>query len=100
MSSITERMSRSFRILAVAAVMSGCSVTLGGPAPAYARADEVYDIPPGQMPPPGSCRVWHPGAPPGQQPPPGDCNELREAAPPDTWLLYRPNEDSRVFRID
>jgi uncharacterized protein len=32
------------------------------------------DIPPGHMPPPGSCRVWYPGRPPGQQPPPGDCD--------------------------
>ncbi len=100
MSSIQERMNRSFCILAVAGMMGGCSVTFGGPAPAYARADEVYDIPPGQMPPPGSCRVWHPGEPAGQQPPPGDCDELREVAPPDAWLVYRPNDDHRVFRID
>lgn len=32
------------------------------------------DVPPGHMPPPGSCRVWYPGRPPGQQPPPGGCD--------------------------
>ncbi len=99
MSSIQEGMNRSFCILAVAGVLSGCSVTFGAQAPAYALAGEVYDIPPGQMPPPGSCRLWHLGEPPGQQPPPGDCAELREAVPRDALLLYRPNEDRRVFRI-
>lgn len=99
MSGIEKPMNRWFGILAVAGVLGGCSVAFGGPAPAYAPADEVYDIPPGQMPPPGSCRVWHPGRPPGQQPPPGDCDGLREAVPPNAWLLYRPDEARRVFRI-
>ena len=99
MSGIQERMNRSFCLLVVAGMLGGCSVTFAAQAPAYASADEVYDIPPGQMPPPGSCRVWHPGEPPGQQPPPGECDELREAVPPDAWLLYRPDEARRVFRI-
>lgn len=99
MSGIQERMNRSLFILAMAGMMGGCSVMYGGQAPAYAPADEVFDIPPGQMPPPGSCRVWHPGEPPGQQPPPGDCDELRAAVPPGAWLLYRPDEARRVFRI-
>lgn len=30
-------------------------------------------IPPGHLPPPGSCRVWYDGRPPGQQPPPTSC---------------------------
>lgn len=30
-------------------------------------------IPPGQLPPPGQCRVWFDGEPPGQQPAPIDC---------------------------
>ena len=92
-------MSRSIWILAVAGVLGGCSVVLTAQAPPYPLGEEVYDIPRGQMPPPGSCRVWHPGEPPGQQPPPGDCDELREAVPRDAWLLYRPNEDPRIFRI-
>ena len=99
MSAIQERMIRSLFLLAMAGMLGGRSVTFGGQAPAYAPADEVYDIPPGQMPPPGSCRVWRPGTPPGQQLPPGDCDELREAVPPDGWLLYRPSEDRRIFRI-
>ncbi|MFP4163761.1 MAG: hypothetical protein ACLFQB_05205 [Chitinispirillaceae bacterium] len=44
-------------------------------------------VPPGHMPPPGKCRIWHPGTPPGKQPPPGDCDELRRRVPPDAWLI-------------
>jgi hypothetical protein len=32
-------------------------------------------IPPGHLPPRGSCRIWHPDLPPGQQRPPVACNE-------------------------
>jgi len=31
-------------------------------------------IPPGHLPPPGSCRIWSPGVPPGHQGPPGACS--------------------------
>jgi hypothetical protein len=37
-------------------------------------------IPPGHLPPPGSCRVWYDGRPPGQQPPPTSCREARRTA--------------------
>lgn len=30
-------------------------------------------IPRGHLPPPGSCRTWHPGVPAGHQPPPYRC---------------------------
>lgn len=44
-------------------------------------------IPPGHMPPPGSCRIWYKGTPPGQQPPPGDCYYLSRRVPPGAWLI-------------
>lgn len=33
-------------------------------------------VPPGHLPPPGSCRLWYPGRPPGHQPPPQPCGSL------------------------
>lgn len=46
-------------------------------------------VPPGHLPPPGSCRIWYPGTPPGKQPPPGDCAVLARKVPPGAWLLSR-----------
>jgi hypothetical protein len=37
-------------------------------------------FPPGQLPPPGLCRVWFDGRPPGQQPPPLDCRDAERIA--------------------
>jgi len=61
---------------------------------------EVTGIPVGQMPPPGSCRIWHPDRSAGQQPPASSCDELRRRVPEDAWLLYRPTPQPRVYRID
>jgi hypothetical protein len=49
---------------------------------------EEVRIPPGHMPPPGSCRIWFPDRPPGQQPPPGRCEALRHQVPPGAYLVY------------
>jgi surface antigen len=46
-------------------------------------------IPPGHLPPPGLCRVWHQGTPPGHQPPPGDCAALSRGVPPGACLVTR-----------
>jgi hypothetical protein len=42
--------------------------------------DRVQGVPPGHMPPPGQCRVWHDGRPPGQQPRPTSCREAERVA--------------------
>jgi hypothetical protein len=47
-------------------------------------------IPPGQLPPPGECRIWVPGLPPGHQPPPFDCSYFVPNVPAGGLLLYRP----------
>lgn len=48
----------------------------------YRHDDRRYGhaIPPGHLPPPGSCRVWYEGRPPGHQPPPTDCASAERAA--------------------
>lgn len=78
-------------LLLAALSLSGCV--------AYAERDPVvgvYDpapgqrihVPPGHMPPPGSCRIWFPDRPPGHQPPPGPCGVLRYRVPPGAVLVY------------
>ena len=92
-------MKRSFGTVALTALLGGCAGGVTADIPAYPMYEEAVEIPPGHMPPPGSCRVWFPGGPPGQQPAPGDCGELQRVVPPGAWLLYRPNMDRRVIRI-
>jgi hypothetical protein len=80
----------------------GAVVTTGDPAYSVSvrtQEQEIQGIPPGHMPPPGGCRIWFPGEPPGHQPPPGRCEELIQSVPADAWLLHRPSQEKRVFRI-
>jgi hypothetical protein len=51
------------------------------------------DIPRGQLPPPGECKIWDPRLPAGQQGPPGKCDTLRRNMPPGTCLI---DHDGRV----
>lgn len=89
-------------VMMTAFVLAGCAATMTAEAPVRSFAPtrrEAVDIPPGHMPPPGECRVWFPGAPPGHQPPPGRCEDLERSVPAGAWLLYRPDERRRVYRI-
>lgn len=60
--------------------------------PAPPRSIERLDIPNGQLPDEGQCRVWIPGTAPGQQPKPKSrtCDGIAAAAPTGSWILYRP----------
>ena len=78
------------------AVAAGGCVSQDGPAltprpaPVVATPGGAYvpvDIPRGQLPPPGSCRVWIPGVPPGRQDPPGDCDDLLDRVPAGAVLV-------------
>jgi hypothetical protein len=72
------------------------------PAPAAAKGPSTaarLGIPPGHLPPPGSCRVWLPGKPPGHQAKSGPCAALLRAAPPGSWLVYRPTTDRKVVHV-
>lgn len=60
------------------------------------RRHRALGVPPGHLPPPGECRIWHPGRPPGHQPPPQQCAGAAARAPAGTWVLYRPARERRV----
>lgn len=72
------------------------------PAPAVRRGPSTAStlgIPPGQLPPPGQCRVWYPGEPPGHQPRPRSCARIERTAPAGSWIVYRPTEDRKVVHV-
>ncbi len=80
-------------------VLAGCTAAIGDEPPVVVRVPspeviigggrggfpvEDLGIPPGHMPPPGSCRIWYPDRPPGHQPPPDPCGG---AVPPGAILV-------------
>jgi hypothetical protein len=84
------------------------------PASTYANGGTVAEsrgpstaatlgIPPGQLPEPGSCRVWVPGQAPGVQKDraEGDCSWVATQVPPGGWLVWRPTRNHKevVVRV-
>lgn len=65
------------RSLAVLTVLVG--LTAATPLEAQVRG-RAQGVPPGQLPPPGMCRVWYDGVAPGRQPRPTSCNEAERVA--------------------
>ena len=56
-------------------------------------------VPPGQLPPPGQCRVWIQGRPPGRQARARSCDGIVATAPAGAMILYRPGRDRRIVRV-
>lgn len=95
-----------------AGMLSGCGPTYGGyplPVPGGRTGDVIVvddereerggvygartlGVPKGHYPPPGECRIWHPGRPPGQQPPPARCDRLVGRVPYGAFILYNDKE--------
>jgi hypothetical protein len=61
---------------------------------------DQLNIPKGQYPPTGECRIWYPGHPAGQQPFPGNCDELEKRVPPGAWLIHHPEDDPEHVQIN
>ncbi len=66
----------------------GMFVARKAPAPRPDSSYRLSRVPPGYLPPPGLCRIWHRDRPPEYQPPPGSCAVLRHRVPPDARLIY------------
>lgn len=62
----------SRRMMPVAVALAGFAIA-AAPAAAQSRGGGPAQVPPGQMPPAGQCRVWYANRAPGQQPGPTSC---------------------------
>src|SRR5690348_3271190 len=51
------------------------------------RRGNGNDIPNGQRPPAGMCRIWIDGVPPGRQPAPTDCQTAVRNQPPNSQII-------------
>lgn len=56
-------------------------------------------IPPGHLPPPGSCRIWVPGVPPGRQSRADACGD-EALVPLGGWLVTRPAHDPDYVEVE
>jgi hypothetical protein len=95
---------RSLVAAAALSALAGCSGKnmYSQPEPRFAKAPpgaETLAVPPGQLPPPGECRLWFPGRPPGRQPRPRPCPDVEASAPAGAWILYRPSQDRSVVHV-
>ncbi len=96
---------RGLVTVAALAALAGCarnsmySSQPEGRAGKAPGAAATLSVPPGQLPPPGLCRVWFPGRPPGRQPRARPCAEVESVAPAGSWVLYRPSQDRTVVHV-
>ena len=91
-------------LFSILVLLTGCTtmgVVVHGDPSYGSRSSHTASlgIPPGHLPPPGSCRVWLPGHPPGHQLPPGPCPQLKREVPPGAWLLYHPTNHPEEIRV-
>lgn len=97
-----------------ARLVVGCLIVLSASACSAVRPSEdrpapkpeptrstaaTLGVPPGHLPPPGSCRIWVPGKPPGHQARARSCAGIERRAAAGTWILFRPSEDKKVVHV-
>ncbi|MEO7647944.1 MAG: hypothetical protein ABIV11_06870 [Gemmatimonadaceae bacterium] len=73
------------RRIALTLIVAGAAFATEASAQVMVRASNV---PPGQRPPAGMCRVWVDGVSPGRQPRPTDCATARATAPLNSRIIY------------
>ena len=67
------------------------------PFAVYGQGRGHDNVPPGQTPPAGTCRIWLDGVPPGHQPLPTDCQSAFRDAPPDARVLVGAGVDESDY---
>ena len=77
----------------------GLSVYMAGSSGMEYPSYQSLRIPPGHLPPPGSCRIWYPGKPPGHQPPPQSCESAFRKAPPNAWVITRKDHNHELLEV-
>ena len=73
------------------ALVVATMVAIASPAWAQSRRNSIYgrdNVPPGQRPPAGMCRIWIDGVPPGRQPAPTDCGTAVATRPANARVIY------------
>ena len=71
------------------------AVTATADAQGRGRAKGADDVPPGQRPPAGMCRIWINNVPPGHQPAPTDCETAVRNQPPNSQIIWGDNTTRR-----
>jgi hypothetical protein len=67
------------------------ALIVGASAADGQRSVAAGDVPPGQRPPRGMCRVWIDGVPPGRQPRPTTCTNAVATAPANSRVIWGDN---------
>lgn len=73
---------------AQAQIREGTRVGTNYPVGSAGSVYSTQNIPPGQMPPAGMCRIWIDGVPPGRQPAPTDCGTAQRNVPANGRVIY------------
>ena len=56
-------------------------------------------VPSAQLPAVGECRLWYPERPVKEQPRTGPCAQIEPSAPAESWVLFRPSQDTRLVHV-
>ena len=73
-------------------------VNADGSSDRYALSS--LNIPFGQLPPPGECKIWYPELPAGHQPPPQDCQSAIMNRPRGALIVtHQGTVQSPVYRV-
>jgi hypothetical protein len=95
------RLALSAAAAVLALALAGCAAQAPPDTPTASLEGPVASlkIARAHYPPPGRCRVWHPGQPVEEQPEPTPCYALQGNVPLGAWVLYRPAREERLIEV-